>query len=111
PEWSYHQYVGAYIVEKIFEIKDEAILDAIRYHATGKKHMSPLGKIIYAADKIDPTRGYNSRPLINACLKNYYVGFLTVLEANREFLASKGYHSGDCALSQECMNLYLGETK
>ena len=111
PEWSYHQFVGSYIAEHDFGIKDEAILDAIRYHATGKKHMSPLGKIIYASDKIDPTRGYNSRPLINACLKNYYVGFLTVLEANRDFLASKGYKSEDCPLTMECMNLYLGEEK
>ena len=111
PEWSYHQFVGSYIAEHDFGIKDEAILDAIRYHATGKRHMSPLGKIIYASDKIEPTRGYNSRPLINACLKNYYVGFITVLEANREFLASKGYRNSDCRLSLECMDLYLGENE
>ena len=39
-----------------FGIYDEEILDAIRFHSSGKKSMSPLEKIIYIADKIEAGR-------------------------------------------------------
>lgn len=108
PEWTYHQFAGAYIAKEVFGIEDEAILSAIRYHATGKAHMAPLSKIIYAADKADPARGYDSSALIAACYKNYYLGFLTVLDANRDYLKEKGYVL-DNPLTKECMELYLGD--
>jgi nicotinate-nucleotide adenylyltransferase len=107
PEWAYHQWTGAYLATKDFGITDEEILDAIRYHCTGKTHMPPLTKIIYSADKIEPTRGYDSKKLINRCLKNYYVGFLSVLKENRVYLKSVGYDD-NTPLSQACYNLYLG---
>lgn len=110
PEWAFHQFVGAYKAKEIFGIEDEAILDAICFHATGKPHMSPLGKIIYSADKIEPGRGYDSKPLIDACLRNYYIGFLVVLQANKDFLIGKiGSAAIDNPLTKSCMDLYLGE--
>jgi nicotinate-nucleotide adenylyltransferase len=72
--------------------------------------MPPLGKIIYSADKIEPTRGYDSSKLITACLKNYYVGFLKVLQENKRFMISKGYNM-NIPLAQECFDLYLREGK
>ena len=107
PEWSHHQFVGAYLAKTIFGIEDPMILDAIQYHSTGKAHMSPLGKIVYAVDKIEPTRGFDSKKLIQACYKHYYVGFMNVLEANQEYLTSKGYVL-DNPLTKECFNQYLG---
>ncbi|MCR5491759.1 MAG: nicotinate (nicotinamide) nucleotide adenylyltransferase, partial [Bacilli bacterium] len=41
PEWTYHQFAGARIAKEKFGIQDEAILTAIRYHATGRAHMPP----------------------------------------------------------------------
>ena len=108
PAWTLHQFVAPYLIKDEFGIDDPALFDAIAYHATGKAHMTPLGKIIYAADKIEPTRGFDSHDLISACFKNYYVGFLTVLEANRDFLLSKGYRV-DNPLTQACFDIYLGE--
>ena len=107
PEWSHHQFVGAYLAETVFGIHDSMVLEAIRFHSTGKAHMSPLGKIIYAVDKIEPTRGFDSKKLIQACYKHYYVGFMNVLEANYEYLTSKGYVI-DNPLTKECFNQYLG---
>ncbi|MBQ7244404.1 MAG: bis(5'-nucleosyl)-tetraphosphatase (symmetrical) YqeK [Bacilli bacterium] len=108
PEWTHHQFTGAFLAETIFGIKDPVILDAISCHATGKAHMSPLAKTIYATDKIEPLRGFDSRKLIQACLKNYYVGFMSVLAANKEYLSSKGYVV-DNPLTKQCFDLYLGE--
>lgn len=108
PSWAYHQFVGAYLAKKEFGITDESIIDAISFHATGKAHMAPLTKVIYSADKIDPSRGYDSSRMIASCKKNYYVGFLYVLRENRKYLKNKGY-SLDNPLTAECMDLYLGD--
>lgn len=108
PEWTHHQFVGAFLAQTIFGMKDPDIIDAISCHATGKAHMSPLAKVIYSTDKIEPTRGFDSRKLIDACHHNYYVGFMTVLAANKEFLSSKGYEV-DNPLTRQCFDLYLGE--
>ena len=50
--------------------------------------MSPLGKIIYSADKIDPLRGYDSSPLIKSCMRDYAKGFVEVLKANKEQISA-----------------------
>jgi HD superfamily phosphohydrolase YqeK len=44
----------------IFGIKDAKILDAIRFHSTGKKKMSNLAKIIYISDYVELGREYES---------------------------------------------------
>ena len=108
PKWTHHQFVGAYLAESVFGIKDASVLEAIACHATGKAHMPPLSKVIYSCDKIEPLRGFDSRKLIDACHKNYYVGFMSVLAANKEYLASKG-HEVDNPLTKQCFDLYLGE--
>ena len=106
PFWSYHQFIGALLAKTTFNVKDEEILDAIRYHATGKANMTPLGMIIYAADKIEPTRGYDSKDMIEACLKDYKAGFLYVLDENRKYLIQKGKDYKN-KLTVECFNCYL----
>ncbi len=108
PSYTWHQFLGASLAREIFKIEDQEILDAISYHCTGKKHMSPLAKIIFSADKIDPLRGYDSSRLIRACYSSYYLGFLKVLKENREYLKEKGQND-DNVLTQECYSLYLGD--
>ncbi|NSW89605.1 MAG: HD domain-containing protein [Firmicutes bacterium] len=53
-----HGPVGAYIAEADYGIKDEAILEAIRVHTTGKENMSMLEKIIFISDYIEPGRKF-----------------------------------------------------
>lgn len=48
-----HPFVGAGMVEKELQIDDSDILNAIRYHTTGRVNMSPLEKIVYIADKTE----------------------------------------------------------
>ena len=108
PSFSYHQFVGSYLANKEFGIEDETIIDAIRYHCTGKAHMSPLAKIIFASDKIEPTRGYDSSKMIQDCLDDYYVGFLHVIKENYAFLSKKG-GVDSTELSKECYSEYLSK--
>jgi nicotinate-nucleotide adenylyltransferase len=67
-----------------------------------------LTKIVYSADKIDPTRGYDSSKMVNKCLRNYYVGFLYVLKENEKFLKKEGQLEST-PLSDDCRKLYLGD--
>lgn len=107
PSWCLHQFVGAYLAEKEFGITNGGILDAITYHCSGKAHMPAISKIVYSADKIEPTRGWNSKKYVKECLADYYLGFLDVLRANRKFLVEKGSSTADVELSQECFDYYL----
>lgn len=106
PSFSYHQFIGEYISRTYFGIENEEILSAIKYHATGRDNMTPLGKIVYASDKIEPTRGFDSTDLIKACIKNYNDGFVEVLEANKLFLLE---HKKDIEnrLTKACFDQYL----
>lgn len=53
-----HGIVGAEIVSAEFEIYDRDVLNAVRFHTTGRVNMSLLEKIIYLADYIEPTRNF-----------------------------------------------------
>lgn len=51
-----HAKAGAYLAEHKYDVTDWDILNAIRYHTTGRPDMSKLEKIIYIADYIEPGR-------------------------------------------------------
>jgi len=51
-----HAAVGAALLHAQWGIDDDEILDAVRDHITGGVHMSPLVKIVFIADKIEPSR-------------------------------------------------------
>ncbi|MBQ4219913.1 MAG: bis(5'-nucleosyl)-tetraphosphatase (symmetrical) YqeK [Butyrivibrio sp.] len=51
-----HAKAGMYIASTKYEVRDPEILNAIRYHTTGKEDMSLLEKIVYIADFIEPNR-------------------------------------------------------
>lgn len=51
-----HAKAGAYLAERKYGVEDGDILNAIRYHTTGRPDMSRLEKILYIADYIEPGR-------------------------------------------------------
>ena len=53
-----HAFLGAYIAEHRLNIKDAEIIDAIRYHTSGKAKMSKLSKLVFVADMIEEGRSY-----------------------------------------------------
>ncbi len=54
----WHAPVGAYVAKTEFEVEDEDVLNAIRYHTTGRESMSDLEKVVYIADLIEPNRKF-----------------------------------------------------
>jgi predicted HD superfamily hydrolase involved in NAD metabolism len=53
-----HSVIGYYIAKYEFKIEDEEIIDAVKYHTTGKKNMNLLEKILYIADLIEEDRSF-----------------------------------------------------
>ncbi|MED3648157.1 bis(5'-nucleosyl)-tetraphosphatase (symmetrical) YqeK [Halalkalibacterium halodurans] len=53
-----HAACGAYYVREEVGIEDEDVLQAIRFHTTGRPNMSLLEKIIFLADYIEPNRQF-----------------------------------------------------
>lgn len=54
----HHQISGAHFAKTVFNITDPDILNAIRYHTTGRVGMSKLEKLICLADSIEPRRDF-----------------------------------------------------
>ena len=53
-----HPYIGALMIKEIYGVDDEEISQAIWRHTVGAENMTPLDKIIYFADMIEPNRNY-----------------------------------------------------
>ena len=51
-----HGSVGAYVAAAYYGVTDEEILNAIKFHTTGKENMNMLEKIIFISDYIEPGR-------------------------------------------------------
>ncbi|MTI68748.1 MAG: HD domain-containing protein [Firmicutes bacterium] len=54
-----HGPLGAEVANKEYNVKDKEILDAIRFHTTGRENMTILEKIVYISDYIEPNRKFN----------------------------------------------------
>jgi len=53
-----HSKIAAERIQTDLKINDEDIINAVKYHTTGRVNMSDLEKIIYIADMIEPSRDY-----------------------------------------------------
>lgn len=53
-----HQFTGAYVAEHALGIDDGDILNAVRYHTSGRPNMSDLEKLIFLSDMLEPGRGF-----------------------------------------------------
>lgn len=56
PLW--HSEVGAYVAEYEYGIEDREVIDAIRYHTSGREDMTLLDKVVCLADYIEPGRDF-----------------------------------------------------
>lgn len=67
-----HAFLGAYLAKTELGITDEEILDAIRFHTSGKANMTKLAKLIFTADMVEEDRDYQG---VNE-LREYFKGDL-----------------------------------
>lgn len=76
----YHGVVSAEIAREQFGIENEQILDAVRWHATGRDGMSLLEKVVYIADKLEMSRIMPGvKELRNEVMVDFEKGFTIVV--------------------------------
>jgi nicotinate-nucleotide adenylyltransferase len=107
PDFALHPFVSCYLARTVFGIDDEEILSAMEYHCTGRDGMSPLEKVIYAADKCEPTRAYPTLSMRKACLRDIQEGFLEVLREHASYFEKAGTDFLENGLSKKMYADYL----
>lgn len=86
----WHSIIGPIEAKDKLGIEDEEILDAIRWHTTGKENMSVLTKVIYIADMIEPNRNFDGvEDLRKATFEDLDSGVYYGLTHSIEFLLTK----------------------
>lgn len=85
----WHGYIGADVCRKKFFIRDHRITEAIYHHVKGRNR-TDYDRILFIADKLDPSRGYDSSKEIEISMKNLKEGFLTVKRQQEAYLRKDG---------------------
>ncbi len=79
-----------------YGIEDIDVLEAIKYHTTGKKSMNKLQKLIFCADMLEFGRQYAEVDYLRNCMEiSLDRGYCECVMAQYEFLKQKGgdiYH-------------------
>lgn len=65
----WHAISGSAYVQYKLNVKDDEIIDAIRYHTTAKANMPLFSKIIYMADFTSADRDYDDVDILRAILE------------------------------------------
>ena len=87
----WHGPVGAYVARQEFGVEDPDMLNAIRFHTTGRIGMSDLEKIVYIADMIEPNRKFPDVDKLREAAKTMELNdlMITCLSHSIMFLMSK----------------------
>ncbi len=91
PEPVVHQYLGAYIAEKVLGVRDTDVLEAIRCHTSGKAGMSDLDKLIFTSDMLEKGRTFDGvEDLRKIAEEDFEQGFRAALKRSYEFVVRSG---------------------
>jgi predicted HD superfamily hydrolase involved in NAD metabolism len=67
-----HSKLGAYYAQTMYNVHDENILNAIRFHTTGRPRMTFLEKNIFLSDYIEVHRMQNTSPNLDIIRKTAF---------------------------------------
>ena len=86
-----HSKVAAEILKHEFGVVDEDVLNSVRYHTTGRRDMSLLEEIVFAADAIEDNRDYPSlKELQKRAETDLHSVSLEILDFIMDTLSEKG---------------------
>lgn len=85
-----HGPAAIHLCRRVFGIEDAEILNAVRYHTTGRENMALLEKIIYLSDFIEPGRSFDGvEELRKTAVENLDKALLLAFNSSIEFIISK----------------------
>lgn len=86
-----HGPLGSKIAEIEYGVRDIEVLDAIKYHTTGRENMTILDKIIYISDYIEPKRSFKDvKKVREMAFENIDASILLAMENTIKFLIEEG---------------------
>ncbi|MDR2864770.1 MAG: nicotinate (nicotinamide) nucleotide adenylyltransferase [Spirochaetaceae bacterium] len=90
-----HGRAAAILIQECFGIDDADVIEALRYHTSGRAGMGPLAKIVYLTDKIETGRSTVDEKLRalafgSSALADLNELFDIVHKATLEFLKARG---------------------
>lgn len=103
-----HGPIAAWRAKHELGVTDEDVLNAMRFHTTGRAAMGRLEQVIYVADMIEPNRKFDGvERLRDIAQQDLQQGFKACLLHSLQFLLSteQAIHTQ----SIECYNFYFGE--
>lgn len=87
----WHAHAGAWLAHERYGVQDEEVLDAIRYHTSGRGRMTLLDKVVCLADYMEPGRDFpgvhNIREIAEYSLEK---ALLAGFDGTIRFLLDKG---------------------
>ncbi|MBQ2275761.1 MAG: bis(5'-nucleosyl)-tetraphosphatase (symmetrical) YqeK [Lachnospiraceae bacterium] len=87
-----HAKLGMTFAKSKYGVEEEDILNAIRYHTTGRPEMTELEKVLYIADYIEPNR--KPLPRMEETRKEAFADLdhtmVLILEETMEYIKRKG---------------------
>ncbi|UUZ96191.1 bis(5'-nucleosyl)-tetraphosphatase (symmetrical) YqeK [Paenibacillus sp. P25] len=87
----WHAHAGAFVARNRYGIDDEEVLDAIRYHTSGRERMTLLDKVVCLADYIEPGRDFPGVHNIREIAEHSLEGALVAgFDGTIRFLLDKG---------------------
>lgn len=87
-----HAKVGEYLAREKYGITNPDILNAIRFHTTGRENMSLLERIVFVADYIEPGRRQapNLTEIRQLAFTDLNAAMLKILEDTLSYLRATG---------------------
>lgn len=103
-----HAFLGSIVAKEEYNINNGEVLDAIRFHTTGRENMTQLDKIIFLADACEPKRSYPGvDELRRLAKKNLDEAVLYSLNGTIKSLIDRGVEI--CTLTIESRNYLIKE--
>ena len=86
-----HSRLGAVIAMEKYGVNDREVLQAIENHTLGRVGMSMLDKIIYVADKIEPSRDFEGVDAIReVAYRDINAAMLQVMQHSADYTLASG---------------------
>lgn len=85
----WHGYLGAYFASHTLRVKDRDIISSIFHHVKGRNR-NDYERILFIADKLDPSRGYDSSREIMVSKRSLKEGYALVKQQQQEYLKKEG---------------------
>lgn len=108
-----HSKIAAIIMERDYQITDQDVINAVKFHTTGRAGMSKLEKILYIADAIEPNRCYPGvEDIRKKAYENLDEACLMSLNRSIDYIDSMGlYLDRDTVMARDSLEKEINKRK